>query len=81
MLLLYLQNVNNIPVLIGTNFKKWKEHVMMVLSCMDLDLAIQKEPHATLTNTSTTQQMMYLDKCERSNRMNLMIMKHVILEP
>ena len=32
-------NVNSILVLNGTNFKKWKEHVIIVLECMDLDYA------------------------------------------
>ncbi|RVW84842.1 hypothetical protein CK203_048596 [Vitis vinifera] len=36
-------NVNNILVLNGTNFKKWKEHVMIVLGCMDLDYALKKD--------------------------------------
>ncbi|KAL6338697.1 hypothetical protein AAG906_023846 [Vitis piasezkii] len=30
-------NVNNIFVLNGTNFKKWKEHIIIMLGCMDLD--------------------------------------------
>lgn len=33
-------NLNNIPVLNGTNFRKWKEHITIVLGCMDLDYAI-----------------------------------------
>ena len=32
--------VNSIPMLNGTNFKVWKEAVEIVLSCMDLDLAL-----------------------------------------
>ena len=34
-------NVNNILVLNGTNFKIWKEHVIIVLGCMDLDYALR----------------------------------------
>ena len=34
-------SMNNIPVLNGTNFKKWKEHVMIVLGCMDIDFALR----------------------------------------
>ena len=33
-------NLNSIPVLNGTNFKDWKENVVIVLGCMDLDLAL-----------------------------------------
>ena len=36
----YIYNVNNIPMLNGTNFKKWKEHVVIVLGCMDLQVNI-----------------------------------------
>ena len=36
-------NVNNIPVLNGTNFKKWKEQVIIVLGCMDLDFALRED--------------------------------------
>ncbi|KAL6334824.1 hypothetical protein AAG906_021792 [Vitis piasezkii] len=60
---LYLANVNNIPMLNDTNFKKWKEHIIIVLGCMDLDYALRDDRLQTLL---------------RSNRMSLMIMKHSI---
>ena len=34
-------NLNNIPTLTGSNFAKWKEHVSIVLGCMDLDYALR----------------------------------------
>ena len=46
-------NVNNIPMLNGTNFKKWKKHVIIVLGCMDLDYALREDRPANLTNAST----------------------------
>ena len=46
-------NINSIHVLNGTNFKKWKEYVMIVLGCMDLDLALRKEQPAAITNKSS----------------------------
>ena len=49
-------NVNNIPVLNGTNFKKWKEHIIIVLGCMDLDYALRKDHPPNLTSASTTEQ-------------------------
>ncbi|RVW50973.1 hypothetical protein CK203_071296 [Vitis vinifera] len=73
-------NVNNIPVLNGTNFKKWKERVMIVLGCMDLDYALREDRLANLTNASTAKQRATVEKWERSNRMSLMIMKHSIPE-
>ncbi|RVW26309.1 Retrovirus-related Pol polyprotein from transposon TNT 1-94 [Vitis vinifera] len=71
-------NVNNIPVLNGTNFKKWKEHVIIVLGCMDLDFALREDRPSDLTSTSTAEQRSTMEKWERSNRMSLMIMKHSI---
>ena len=37
-------NVNNIYVLDGTNFKKWKEHIIIMLRCMDLDYVLRESP-------------------------------------
>ena len=34
----------NIPVLNGTNFKKWKEHIIIMLRCMDLDYVLRESP-------------------------------------
>ncbi|RVW36414.1 Retrovirus-related Pol polyprotein from transposon TNT 1-94 [Vitis vinifera] len=73
-------NVNNIPVLNGTNFKKWKEHVIIVLGCMDLDFALREDRPSDLTSASPAEQRSTMEKWERSNRMSLMIMKHSIPE-
>ncbi|XP_073158433.1 uncharacterized protein [Henckelia pumila] len=71
-------NLNNIPVLNGSNFKKWKEHVMIVLGCMDLDYALREDRPVPLTKESLAYQRGSFEKWERSNRMSLMIMKHSI---
>ncbi|XP_034704094.1 uncharacterized protein LOC117928297 [Vitis riparia] len=73
-------NVNNIPVFNDTNFKKWKEHVIIVLGCMDLDYALREDRPPDLTSASTAEQRSIMEKWERSNRMSLMIMKHSIPE-
>ena len=39
-------NINFIPMLNETSFKDWKENVLIVLGCLDLDLAI-KVTHLT----------------------------------
>ena len=61
-----------------TNFGKWKEHITILLGCMDLDYAIQNEQLLALTDDSTVELRANLEKWERSNRMSLMIMKHSI---
>ena len=63
-----------------TNFGKWKEHITILLRCMDLDYAIRTEQPLGLTNDSTTEQMANFEKWEHSNRMSLIIMKHSILD-
>ncbi|XP_060183340.1 uncharacterized protein LOC132613340 [Lycium barbarum] len=48
--------MNNIPMLNGTNFKKRKEHIMIVLGCMDLDYALRCDRPADLNETSTNEE-------------------------
>ncbi|XP_074305746.1 uncharacterized protein LOC141640966 [Silene latifolia] len=73
-------NINMISMLDGTNFRYWKENVMIVLGCMDLDLALRDERPTALTATSTSDAKRDMEKWERSNRMSLMIMKRAIPE-
>uniref|UniRef100_A0A803N5A4 HAT C-terminal dimerisation domain-containing protein n=1 Tax=Chenopodium quinoa TaxID=63459 RepID=A0A803N5A4_CHEQI len=73
-------NINTIPMLDGTNFKSWKENVMIVLGCMDLDLALRVERPIALTDSSSSVEKGNMEKWERSNRMSLMIMKRAIPE-
>ncbi|XP_060192545.1 uncharacterized protein LOC132622046 [Lycium barbarum] len=72
--------MNNIPVLNGRNFKKWKEHIMTVLGCMDRDYALRFDRPADVNETSTNEQKSAYEKWERSNRMSLMMMQYSILE-
>ena len=73
-------NINSIPMLNGTNFKSWKENVLIVLGVMDLDLASRVDQPDPLTHESTFDQKREMEKWERSNRMSLMIMKRAIPE-
>ena len=68
-------NNSYIPMLNGTNFKSWKENVLIVLRVMDLDLALQVDQPDPLTHETTSDQKREMEKWERSNRMSLMIMK------
>ena len=71
-------NVNNILVLNDTNSKKWKEYIMIVLGCMDLDYVTWVEQPLVLTIESTTDQRANYERLQRLNRMSLVIMKHSI---
>ena len=57
-------NVNNILMLNGTNFKKWKEHVIIVLECMDLDYALRVDRPSNLTSASTAEHRFAMEKWE-----------------
>ncbi|CAN6687490.1 unnamed protein product [Malus baccata var. baccata] len=61
-------NFNNIETLTGSNFKKWKEDVHIVLGLMDLDL-------------STADEKLKFEKWDRANRMSLMIMTKAMAQP
>ena len=61
-----------------TNFRKLKEHITILLGCMDLDYAIWIERPPVLTNDSTAKQRANFEKWGCSNRMSLMVMKHSI---
>ncbi|KAH1098868.1 hypothetical protein J1N35_015789 [Gossypium stocksii] len=63
-----------------TNFKEWKRHLLIVLGCMDIDLALREEKLAPLTAKSTPDAKRDFERWDRSNRMSLMIMKHSIPE-
>ena len=64
----------------GTNFKSWKENVLIVLGVMDLDLALRVNQLDPLIDERTFDQKREMEKWERSNCMNLMIMKRAIPE-
>ncbi|KAL2516950.1 hypothetical protein Adt_13197 [Abeliophyllum distichum] len=73
-------NINSIPMLNGSNFKDWKENVLIVLGCMDLDLALRIEKPTSLTDASSPDDRRNFEKWECSNRMSLMIIKRGIPE-
>lgn len=70
--------MNSIPVLNGTNFKSWKENILLVLGCMDLDYALRKEQPASLTDKSSADEKLNFEKWERSNRLSLMMLKRSV---
>jgi hypothetical protein len=46
-------NVSSIPTLNGLNFSNWREQVQIHLGVLDLDLALQIEELAAITDTSS----------------------------
>ncbi|CAA7032694.1 unnamed protein product [Microthlaspi erraticum] len=67
-------NVESIPMLNGSNFSEWKEHLLLVLALMDLDISLREErPDASK----------HIDEAkhwDRSNRMSILIMRFRIPE-
>ena len=47
-------SINSIPMLNGTNFKSWKDNLLIVLGVMDLDLALRIDSPLPLTDQSTS---------------------------
>ncbi|KAL4320124.1 hypothetical protein GQ457_18G006850 [Hibiscus cannabinus] len=64
----------------GTNFNDWKRYLEIVLGCMDNDLSLRVEQPASLTAESNPDERKDFERWDSSNRMSLMIMKHIILE-
>lgn len=46
-------NINNILILMGTNFAQRKKYVMIILNCMDLDYGLRDDHLAPLSSAST----------------------------
>ena len=53
---------------------------MILLSCLDLDLSFKHPKPDQLTDDSTSEDVLYYEKWDRSNRMSLIIMKHDVPE-
>ena len=73
-------NINSIPMLNGTNFKSWKDNLLIVLGVMDLDLALRTDSPLPLTDKSISDDKREMERWEKSNRMCMMIMKKAIPE-
>ncbi|KAL5804970.1 hypothetical protein ACOSQ3_031770 [Xanthoceras sorbifolium] len=73
-------NLNSIPMLNGTNFKNWKENVLIVLDCIDINLALRTEQPPPLTDENFTEERRNFEKWDGSNHMSFMIMKRDIPE-
>ena len=73
-------SINSIPMLNGTNFKTWHENLRIVISVMDMDLALRVSSPAPLTVESSSEENRDIERWEKSNLMYLMIIKKAIPE-
>ncbi|XP_050233410.1 uncharacterized protein LOC126681897 [Mercurialis annua] len=71
-------SVSSVPLLTGINLSEWKEKVEFTLGVLDLDLALQIEEPAPLTETSNDEQKTLHKAWEKSNRLSLMFLRMTI---
>ncbi|CAM8908563.1 unnamed protein product [Rhodiola kirilowii] len=73
-------NLNNIPIINGTNFEEWKENIKIFLGSMYLDLALREPKSIHLANSRSAFDRNHLRMWEHSNRLSLMIIHRNIPE-
>ena len=64
----------DVPELSGSNYKTWKEGILLYLGWMDIDYAIRKDKPQT-NETSTKEEKVLQEQWERSNRLSVMFIK------
>ena len=60
-------SINSILLFNDTNFKYWKETVMIILRCMDLDLTLGTEQPPSFESNSSAEDKKAYEKWEHSN--------------
>ncbi|XP_022864320.1 uncharacterized protein LOC111384288 [Olea europaea var. sylvestris] len=68
-------HASSVPLFNGLNFSDWCEQVQFNLGVLDLDLALQVEKPADLTDESSADEKSFHKAWERSNRLSLMFMR------
>ena len=71
-------HASSIPIINGTNFSDWKEQVKFHLCVLDLDVALENEKPATLTDKSSEDEKALLKAWEKSNKLSIMFMQMTI---
>ena len=61
------KHLSRIPKLSGSNFSSWNEQIFIILSCLNLDLALQVEKPSMLSNDNTSNVKTIYEKLEYSN--------------
>ena len=73
-------SISSVLVFNGLNFSNWSEQVQFHLGVLDLDLALQEEKPAAITDTSSNEEKAYYKAWEKSNRLSLMFMRMSVAE-
>ncbi|KAG6532401.1 hypothetical protein ZIOFF_006241 [Zingiber officinale] len=68
-------HATSVSIFNGLNFFDWSEQVQFHLGVLDLDLALQVEKPAAITNASGNEERAHYKAWERSNRLSLMFMR------
>ncbi|XP_022895207.1 uncharacterized protein LOC111409386 [Olea europaea var. sylvestris] len=68
-------HASSVPLFNGLNFSDWCEQVQFNLGVLDLDLALQVEKPADLTDESSADERSIHKTWERSNKLSLMFMR------
>ena len=71
-------HLSNIPMLNGSNFTDWKEELLLILGCLNLDTTLMEPNPTDLTDNSSPTQRAYYEKWTRANRLSLMMIKRSI---
>ena len=71
-------HASSVPLFNGLNFSDWWEQVQFHLGVLDLDLALQVEKPAAITDKSSTEEKALHKAWERSNRLSLMFMRMTV---
>ncbi|GAV58302.1 UBN2 domain-containing protein [Cephalotus follicularis] len=69
-----------IEVLIGSNFKKWKEYIEFAMEMVDVDLSLVTDKPGDLTVASTDDEKLVHAAWMKSNRICLLSMRRSILD-
>ncbi|KAI5314255.1 hypothetical protein L3X38_043431 [Prunus dulcis] len=73
-------NFTNIQKLNGSNYKKWKQEIDILLGLLEYDVALREEKPAALTAESTEAEKSHFANWEKSNRLSLLIIQNAMEE-
>ncbi|XP_073280621.1 uncharacterized protein [Primulina huaijiensis] len=68
-------HASSISMFNGLNFSDWCEQIQFHLGVLGLDLSLQVEKPAAITDVSSDDEKIILEAWERSNRLSLMLMR------